>query len=111
VLPNIPFGRKIYGTQFALPVNIKIKTIKELTMYFKLASTKPRFTNCPHCESTDTFLSMYNDARYCVNCNKLYDRTDETRLREQKMDVACGLFNPSNVNVTVPSSNEIPMPV
>ena len=78
-------------------------------MFFTLES-KPKHCNCPHCESTDTFLSMYNDARYCVNCNKLYDRTDETRLREQKIDVACGLFAPSNVNVTVPSSNENPMP-
>ena len=49
---------------------------------------KPRFTNCPHCESTDTFLSAFNNARYCVSCHKLYDRTDEARLREQKMDEA-----------------------
>ena len=80
-------------------------------MFFTLVDTKPRFTNCPHCESTDTFLSAFNNARYCVNCHKLYDRTDEARLREQKMDEACGLFNPSNVNVTVPSTYEIPPPV
>jgi len=69
-------------------------------MFFTLEQ-KPRFTNCPHCESTDTFLSAFNNARYryCVNCHKLYDRTDEARLREQKMDVACGLFNPSNADV------------
>ena len=72
---------------------------------------KPRFTNCPHCESTDTFLSAFNNARYCVSCHKLYDRTDEARLREQKMDVACGLYKPSNANVTVLSSNENPVPV
>ena len=54
----------------------------------KKAELKPRFTNCPHCESTDTFLSAFNNARYCVNCHKLYDRTDEARLREQKMDEA-----------------------
>ena len=77
---------------------------------FFTSNQKPRFTNCPHCESTDTFLSSLNNTRYryCVNCHKLYDRTDEARLREQKMDVACGLFNPSNANVTVLSSNEIP---
>ena len=57
-------------------------------MFFTLVDTKPRFTNCPHCESTDTFLSAFNNARYCVNCHKLYDRTDEARLREQKMDEA-----------------------
>ena len=67
-------------------------------MFFEL-DQKPRFTNCPHCESTDTFLSAYNNARYCVNCHKLYDRTDEARVREQKMDVACGLFNPSDKDV------------
>ena len=54
-------------------------------MFFTV-ETKPRFTNCPHCASTDTFLSVYNNARYCVSCNKLYNRTDEARLREQKMD-------------------------
>ena len=54
-------------------------------MFFEL-DQKPRFTNCPHCELTDTFLSSFNNARYCVNCRKLYDRTDEARLREQKMD-------------------------
>ena len=37
---------------------------------------------------TITFLSIYNDSRYCVNCNKKYDRADEVRLREQKMDEA-----------------------
>jgi len=56
-------------------------------MLFTLES-KPRNTNCPYCKSTDTFLSMHNDARYCVNCNKKYDRSDEVRLREQKMDEA-----------------------
>ena len=56
-------------------------------MFFTLEQ-KPRFINCPHCESTDTFLSSFNNARYCVSCHKLYDRTDEARLREQKMDEA-----------------------
>ena len=56
-------------------------------MFFKV-ETKPSFTNCPRCESTDTFLSAFNNARYCVNCHKLYDRTDEARVREQKMDEA-----------------------
>ena len=64
---------------------MKIQTIKELIMLFKLES-KPKHSNCPRCQSTDTFLSIYNDSRYCVNCNKKYDRADEVRLREQKMD-------------------------
>jgi len=57
---------------------------------FFTSNQKPRFTNCPHCESTDTFLSSLNNTRYryCVNCHKLYDRTDEARVREQKMDEA-----------------------
>ena len=56
-------------------------------MLFKLES-KPEHSNCPRCQSTDTFLSIYNDSRYCVNCNKKYDRADEIRLREQKMNEA-----------------------
>ena len=56
-------------------------------MFFTLEQ-KPRFTNCPHCGLTDTFLSAYNNASYCVRCHQLYDRTDEARLREQKMDEA-----------------------
>ena len=84
-------------------------------------------SNCPRCGLTDTFLSTFSNARYCVNCHQLYDRTDGTRLRKQlmtclkekdfslqefelifseyqdlfykKIDVACGLFNPSNADV------------
>ena len=56
-------------------------------LFFKLEST-PRNTNCPRCQSTDTFLSMYNDARYCYSCYRRYDRIDEVRLKERKMDEA-----------------------
>ena len=65
-------------------------------MFFEL-DQKPRFTNCPHCESTDTFLSAFNNARYCVSCHKLYDRTDEVRLREQKMDEALWTVPTENI--------------
>ena len=65
-------------------------------MFFTLEQ-KPRFTNCPHCESTDTFLSAFNNARYCVSCHKLYDRTDEARLREQKMDEALWIVQTENI--------------
>jgi len=65
-------------------------------MFFTV-ETKPRFTNCPHCESTDTFLSAFSNARYCVNCHKLYDRTDEARLREQKMDEALWTVPTGNI--------------
>ena len=88
---------------------------------------QPRFTNCPRCGLTDTFLSTFSNARYCVNCHQLYDRTDGTRLRKQlktcldykdlslqefelifreyqntfykKIDDTCELFNPSNADV------------
>ena len=65
-------------------------------MFFTLEQ-KPRFTNCPHCESTDTFLSAFNNARYCVSCHKLYDRTDEARLREQKLDEALWTVPTGNI--------------
>ena len=85
---------------------------------------QPRFTNCPRCGLTDTFLSTFSNARYCVNCHQLYDRTDGTRLRKQLMTClkekdfslqefelifseyqdlfykkTSGLFNPSNADV------------
>ena len=85
---------------------------------------QPRFTNCPRCGLTDSFLSTFSNARYCVNCNQLYDKTDGTRLRKQLMtfleekDVelqefelifseyqdlfykkTCGMFNPSNADI------------
>ena len=85
---------------------------------------QPRFTNCPRCGLTDTFLSTFSNARYCVNCNQLYDKTDGTRLRKQLMTCmkekdfslqefelifsgyqdlfykkSCGLFNPSNADI------------
>ena len=92
-------------------------------MFFTLEQ-KPKFSNCPRCESTNTFLSTFSNASYCVNCRKLYDWTDLTRLRKQLMislkekDIGlqefelifseyqdlfykktCGLFNPSNADV------------
>ena len=92
-------------------------------MFFTV-ETKPRFTNCPRCESTNTFLSAFKKKRYCVDCRKLYDKTDGTRLRKQLMtflkeqDVepqefelifseyqdrfykkTCGMFNPSNADI------------
>ena len=85
---------------------------------------QPRFTNCPRCGLTDTFLSTFSNARYCVNCNQLYDKTDGTRIRKKLMRCfkekdfslkefelifreyqdlfykkTCGLFNPSNADV------------
>ena len=94
-------------------------------MFFTLEQKlQPRFTNCPRCGLTDTFLSTFSNARYCVNCNQLYDKTDGTRLRKQLMTCfkekdfslqefelifseyqdlfykkTCGMFNPSNADI------------
>ena len=86
--------------------------------------TEPNFTNCPRCESTNTFLSSFSNKSYCVNCRKLYDKIDGARLRKQlktflkEKDVELqefelifneyqnlfykktnGLFNPSNADI------------
>ena len=94
-------------------------------MFFTLEQKlQPRFTNCTRCGLTDTSLSTFSNARYCVNCNQLYDKTDGTRLRKQLMTCmkekdfslqefelifreyqdrfykkTCGLFNPSNADI------------
>ena len=54
-------------------------------MRYKL-EPEPKHSTCPHCQSTETYISTYDNGRYCVNCNKKYDRVDEVRFREQKMD-------------------------
>ena len=53
-------------------------------MFFTV-ETEPRFTNCPSCESTNTFLSAFSNKSYCVNCRKLYDKTDGARISKQLM--------------------------
>ena len=92
-------------------------------MFFTV-ETEPRFTNCPRCESTNTFLSAFSNKSYCVNCRKLYDKTDGARIRKQLMTLlkeedvelqefelifseyqdrfykkTCGLFNPSHADI------------
>ncbi len=91
---------------------------------FCTVESEPRFTNCPRCESTNTFLSAFSDKSYCVICRKLYDKIDGALMRQQlkrflnNKDVelqefelifseyqdlfykkTCGLFNPSNADV------------
>jgi hypothetical protein len=44
---------------------------------------EPKFTNCPSCESTNTFLSAFSDKSYCSNCRKLYDKIDGSAIRKQ----------------------------
>ena len=92
-------------------------------MFFTVES-EPRLTNCPRCESTNTFLSTFSDKSYCVSCRKLYDKIDGARIRKQlrtllkEKDVepqefelifseyqdlfykkSSGMFNPSNVDM------------
>tara|TARA_B110000438_G_scaffold173390_1_gene165686 strand:- start:154 stop:459 length:306 start_codon:yes stop_codon:yes gene_type:complete len=92
-------------------------------MFFTV-ETEPKFTNCPRCESTNTFLSTFSDKSYCVSCRKLYDKIDGARIRKQlrtllkEKDVelqefelifseyqdlfykkSSGMFNPSNADM------------
>ena len=50
---------------------------------FSTLETEPKFTYCPRCESTNTFLSTYSDKSYCLSCRKLYDKVDGARIRKQ----------------------------
>ena len=86
--------------------------------------SKLKFTNCPRCESTNTFLSAFSDKSYCANCRKLYDKIDvhiirkqlKTLLKEKYVELqefelifseyqdlfykkSSGLFNPSNAEI------------
>jgi hypothetical protein len=58
-------------------------------MFFTV-ETEPKFTNCPRCESTNTFLSAFSDKSYCVNCRKLYGKIDEARIRKQLIKLLKG---------------------
>ena len=54
-------------------------------MFYKL-EPRPKNSNCPYCQSTETFISTYKESRYCNNCDRTYNGSDEVRLAEQKMD-------------------------
>ena len=54
-------------------------------MFYKL-EPRPKYVNCPRCRSTDTFTSRYETGRYCNNCDRMYDASDEVRSREKLMD-------------------------
>ena len=34
-------------------------------MFYKL-EPRPKNANCPHCKSTETFVSLYKESRYCA---------------------------------------------
>ena len=55
-------------------------------MFYKI-EPKPINSNCPHCESTETFVSLYgSEARYCNKCDRTYNRSDVIRLKQEKED-------------------------
>ena len=35
--------------------------------------------NCPFCASTETYISLYQDCRYCNKCDRTYDELDVER--------------------------------
>ena len=35
--------------------------------------------NCPFCNSTETYISLYQDCRYCNKCDRTYDELDVER--------------------------------
>ena len=37
-------------------------------------------SNCPYCKSTETYISLYQDCRYCNKCDRTYDDLDVVRL-------------------------------
>ena len=37
--------------------------------------------NCPYCNSTETYMSLYQDCRYCNKCDRTYDDLDVLRLK------------------------------
>ena len=55
-------------------------------MFYKL-EPRPKNANCPFCDSTETFISLYKESRYCNNCDRIYNRSDEVRLARKKEDV------------------------
>jgi len=54
-------------------------------MVYKL-EPKLKSSNCPHCMSTKTFVSLYKKSRYCNNCDRTYNRRDEIRLTQKNED-------------------------
>ena len=52
-------------------------------MFYKL-EPRPKNTNCPHCKSTQTFISLYKESRYCNNCNLTFNQSEKIHLEENK---------------------------
>ena len=54
-------------------------------MFYKL-EPRPKNANCPYCKSPETFVSLYKDSRYCSNCDRTNNRSEEIRLTQKKGD-------------------------
>ena len=54
-------------------------------MFDKL-EPRPKNANCPHCNSTETFVSLYKESCYCNNYDRTYNQSDEIRLAQKKED-------------------------
>ena len=69
-------------------------------MFYKL-EPRPKNENCPHCKSTETFVSLYKESRYCNNCDRTYTRVDEIRLKRKRDD------EKQNMGVSIANFNSI----
>ena len=47
-------------------------------MFYKL-EPRPKNANCPHCKSTETFVSLYKESRYCNNCDRTFNQFEENK--------------------------------
>ena len=52
-------------------------------MFYKL-EPRPKNANCPHCKSTETFISLYKESRYCNNCDRTFNQSEKIHLEENK---------------------------
>jgi len=52
-------------------------------MFYKL-EPRPKNANCPHCKSTETFISLYKESRYCNNCDRTFNHLEKIHLEEIK---------------------------
>ena len=46
----------------------------------ELLVEKP-YANCPYCKSTETYISLYKDSRYCNNCDRTYNGLSKVRSK------------------------------
>jgi len=52
-------------------------------MFYKL-EPRPKNSNCPHCKSTETFISLYKESCYCNNCDRTYNQSEKIYLEVNK---------------------------